>query len=826
MTVFKRLTVVWIGFAVLAVWAPQAQARNRDAEKLVAQGRQSEAKKDWDGALDLYQKALALDPSDPEYRLLVDRTRFQAGQAHLDNAMELRSQGQLDEALAEFQKALAQDPSSGAAVQEIRQTQEMIQREKEKEKAGLANSEERGLTPAQMEKRREQERIKEMLPVPELRALNPQPINIKMNNQQRRVLFETVGKLAGINVLFDPDYATGSPVATKPLSIELTNATLEEALDYLAVVTKSFWKPLSANTIFVTDDSVTKRRDYEEQVAKVFYLSNVNTPQELQEIITTLRQVTQINSITPYNPQSAIIVRGEADRVALAEKILADLDKPRAEVVVDLIVMSTSKNVTRNLAASLAPNGLKIPLSYNPRPSIRTGTASTDSAGASTASTAIPLSNITKWATADYAVTLPDGLLQAVLSDSGTRVLQAPELRSQDSQKATVKIGDRQPIASGSFQPGIGGVGINPLVNTQFQFLDVGVNVEITPKVHDNGDVSLHVDLDVSAVRDHVNLGGIDQPVISQNKATHDIRLRDGQVSLLAGLVQTQDSKTMSGIPILSSIPLLKYLFSNETVTKSQSELLIALIPHIVRRPEITEDNLKAIAVGNATVVKINYAPKRAPVEAGTPQPTQQPAAAPTPVAPAPASVPETAPAPGAPPAAAPPGAPPLPSLPGLPGTPPPPGQAPAQVPQAAAAPTAGAVVAFVPARVESVAGANIELSLVLENATDLAAAPMQIRFDPKVLRMTDVVKGELMGIDGQQVIYTKNILNDTGTVTINLNRMPGTGGVNGSGRLVTMMFQAVGSGVTTISVPQFTARNSQGQPLVTGSPLAMITVK
>ena len=158
-----------------------------------------------------------------------------------------------------------------------------------------------------------------------------------MNNQPPRVLFETVGKLAGINVLFDPEYTPG-----KNQSIELTNATLEEALDYLAVMTKSFWKPLSANTIFVTKDNATKRRDYEEQVVKVFYLTNVNTPQELQEIVTAIRSVADIQRLFVYNSQNAIIVRGEADQIALAEKIIADLDKPKSEVVVDVIVMETS----------------------------------------------------------------------------------------------------------------------------------------------------------------------------------------------------------------------------------------------------------------------------------------------------------------------------------------------------------------------------------------------------------------------------------------------------------------------------------------------------
>jgi general secretion pathway protein D len=656
MPVLKQLTAILTVAALAATLVPPVEARTSKGDKFLAKGRSLENAKQYDAALEQYEQALSTDPVDAAYRIAVDRVRFHAAQSHMDKGLGLRSQGRLTEALVEFQKAYSMNPASSAAEQEIRRTQDMIRREVEREKAGTAKPEERALTPQQLEKKRIEEKISTMLPVPELKPLNPVPINIKMNNQSPRVLFETVGKVAGINVLFDPEYTP-----TKPQSLELNNASLDEALDYIGVVTKSFWKPLSANTIFITNDNVTKRRDYEEQVMKVFYLTNVNTPQELQEIVTAVRSVADIQRLFVYNSQNAIIARGEADRIALAEKIISDLDKPRAEVVIDVLVMSTSSGVTRDLAANLAPTGINIPLTWNPRESIRTtipGTSTTNADGTTTAKTvaAIPLSNINKWATADYALVLPNGLLQAVLNDHSTKVLQSPQLRSVDNQKATLKIGDREPTATGSYQSGIAGVGVSALMNTQFTYIDVGVNVDITPKVHDNGEISMHAELEISSVRDHVNLGGIDQPVISQQKAISDIRLRDGQVNLLAGLNQTQDTKTMTGIPGLSSIPILGKLFSSHSIDKSSSELLIALIPHIVRRPEINQQNLRGISVGNATVVKLNYGQQEAAAKPGTPEtkpvlPGAQaaPQAAPTQAAPAPAQAAPATPAPGQP---------------------------------------------------------------------------------------------------------------------------------------------------------------------------------
>jgi len=820
----KSIAFRWLAIllALAGCLSVPAAARTRKGDKFLAQGKANEARKEWDAALDNYEKALAEDPSDPGYQLAVHETRFQASQFHVAQGLKLRKEGSLAAALLQFEKAYGIDPSSSVAEQEIKTTRQMIGRESKKG----ADSDTRSLTPSQLAKRNTEEKLDSMLPVPELRPLNQQPINVKMNNQSAKVLYETVGKLANINVLFDPEFKS---TGTDKQSIDLTGATLDEALNYLAVVTKSFWKPLSANTIFVTQDNTTKRRDYEEQVMKVFYLTNVTTPQELQEIVTAVRSVADIQRLFVYNAQNAIIARGEADRIALAEKIIHDLDKPKSEVVVDVLVLQVSSDMTRTLGAAL--NTLSIPVSFSPRTSISTPSSTTSTASTSTTTAAntattgvtgttgtsttssIPLAYIGKVNTEDFSTTLPSGMLQAVLSDSGTRVLQSPEIRSVDNQKATLKVGQKEPIASGSFQPGIGGVGINPLVNTQFTFIDVGVNVDLTPKVHDNGEVSMHVEVEISSVVGDVNLGGIQQPIISQEKVIHDIRMRDGEVNLLGGLRQSQDSTTLSGIPGLSSIPVIKWLFSSKTVNKTSQELLIALIPHIVRRPDYTEEEMRGIAVGNSTVVKLNYAPRTQtppPME-----PAPKPSAPPSPTTPANPLV--TTPSSSASPQAEPPATAPQANT--------PPSAASPAAAAAPPAPAANAVVSFVPGQVQTTMGGSFTVNLVIANATDLFSAPLQIKYDPKVLKLNDATQGNLMASDGQQVTFTKNILNDTGEADVTLNRLPGTGGVTGSGMLVTLSFTALGRGPTTVSVPAFSPTNSQGQPISNSSPLLTVNI-
>jgi general secretion pathway protein D len=836
MSFFNRLVAVLVA-AVLAAPVVPLEAKTRKGDKYFAEGRASEAKKDWDKALESFEKALSEDPSEIVYQMAAQKTRFQASEAHLDKGLTVRSQGLLSEALVEFQRAYGLNPGSAIAAQEVRRTQEMMQRERQRAEATGKESppEIRALTPSEEVKKETLERIDRILPVPELKPLNPELINLKMNNQSPKVLFETVAKVAGINLLWDPEYQ-----AARPLSVELNNSTLEEALDDLAVLTKSFWKPLSSNTIFIANDNRNKRNDYEDQVLKVFYLQNVNQPQELQEIVNAVRAVTELTRLMPYNSQNAIIARGEADRIALAEKIINDLDKPRSEVVVDILVLEATQTFSRQITAALASTGLNVPVNFTPRAGLQVpitnntnnnnnsnnnnnnnnnlgnGVSNTPSA----TGTAIPLSNLGHLASSDFSLTLPGALLQAALSDANTKILQAPQVRSLDNVKAVLKIGDREPTATGSFQPGIGGVGINPLVNTQFTYIDVGVNVEITPRVHENGEVSMHVDLDISSVNGTVNLGGISQPIIGQRKVSHDLRVQEGQVSLLGGLIQQQDDKTVTGIPGLSSIPLLRRLFTGESVTRNHNELMIALIPHIVRRPDLTPENLRTIAVGNATTIKLNYQPR--PQDAGTAK-TAASASAATPPATAstvitnPAATPPTAPAIPAPTPTPPATAPPITAPLTPPATAPPVPPAPA-----ANAPSGPARVFLQTPAGPPTATTQFTVAVAMENGADVTGAPMQIQYDPQYLKLNDVTAGDFLA-QGQVPQFTKNIQNDSGLATVQIVRPPGAPGVSGMGVLVNLVFQAVKPGRTLVLVPNLRVTNTQGQVLASSAaPLAL----
>jgi general secretion pathway protein D len=353
------------------------------------------------------------------------------------------------------------------------------------------------------------------------------------------------------------------------------------------------------------------------------------------------------------------------------------------------------------------------------------------------------------------------------------------------------------------------------------------------------------VDLDISSVTGHVNLGGIDQPIIGQRKISHDIRMPEGAVQLLGGLTKYQETKSRTGIPGLASIPILNRLFTSESIDRQRQELMIALIPHIVRRPEYTAENLRGIAVGNAQSVHLSYGPKAGstPVvipkkEDPTPNMSAQPGKnensgmsnPPLSNLAAPPLTPPTMGAPGtAPPAMAPPA-----TAPGLapPATAPPmtaPPIAPAAgepAKPAAPKPAGNAVVRFLPPQVETSPQGVVTVALIIENATEVSSAPLQISFDPKVVKLNDAGRGDFFSSDGQTPLFTKNIQNDAGAAAMNLNRLPNTPGVSGSGILTSLIFQAVAKGATTVSIPNLTVRNAQGQVVFSGSPQMTISVK
>jgi len=488
-------------------------------------------------------------------------------------------------------------------------------------------------------------------------------------------------------------------------------------------------------------------------------------------------------------------------------------------VIIDVAVLQVARDHSRTLGIYPGSPGLTIPATFTPggaQATTTTGTGTTTTTTTSTTtSTAVPLARLARLSTGDWSMVLPGGTINLLLSDASTKLLQNPQVRASDGAIARLRIGERVPVATGSFQPGIGGVGINPLVNTQFQYLDVGVILEITPRVHGDGEVTMKMRVEISSVTSRVNIGGIDQPIIGQRTVEEEIRLKEGETNVLGGIMQTQRSSTLSGVPGLSQVPLLKYLFSSVNQVESDSEVLILMTPHIVRLPMISALNLRGIDVGTQTNIAVRTKAASAvpsaipgggvPVRMETPQ-APPPATAAPPVKPgaAPAAV-----APAKPPAgeAAPP------ETPRSETRPPARETAPARPSETAPGATAPAF-RFDSAVYSQPVGSTFPVNIRIDNAENIHSVPFQLYYDAKQLKVVNILNGELLGQDGQAVAVIQRVDDQNGVATITLTRPPDIAGVSGSGVLATVSFQALAPGQSALNILRSAARNASQQPV------------
>jgi len=731
-------------------------------------GRKAETLQDYDAALNFYEKALKSDPNNAAYKIRVGQARFEAASHHVKEGLRLKETGDLQGAAAQFQRAQAIDPSSSIAADELKKTLALLA---EQNKAA-------GTPPTE-----EDDSSKFLAMPPQIKPLSPVAVNLKMINADSRAVFDTIGKLAGLTVIYDPDYPA------RKISVELNNVTLEQALDVASFESKAFVKPLTENIIMVIQDQTQKRRDYEEEVLKTFYMSNTVTPQDLTEIVTGLRQLTDVKRIVQINSQNAIAVRATPDMLELISKVINDIDKAKPEVVVQVEVLEARTDRLRNLGVS---PGQSASIAINPNSASST---STTTGSTTTPTNNITLNNLRHLNGNDYSVTLPNFTANAVLTDTYTKIIQDPELRSIDGQQAKLKIGDRIPIATGSFQAGVGvgAVGtaglVNPLVNTQFQYQDVGVNIDITPRVHPNHDISLKTKIEVSSVTGTSTIGGISQPIISQRVVEHDIRLKDGEASILGGLIQRTDTRTLNGWPGLAKIPIIRYLFSSDNIEHQEDEVLIMLIPHIVRLPDWTLANLRTLYTGSDQNVQVKRESEvRVPA---TPEP------------------PKTTPPP-----------------PGMQTTPT--GIAPGGVSTASAANPPQAQpgkLRFEPQSVSLKVGETRTLAIVVDNVNDLFSIPMLLQYNPAVISIEEVQHAVAEGKAGgflsggtQEIAIVASPNREKGQEIISATRQPNTAGVSGSGTLLGIVVKGVAPGNSNLSIVQVSAKDSQQRqiPLVT----------
>lgn len=574
-------------------------------------GVQAERRADYDAAFSYYQQAHNAAPNQPKYFTAYTRMRFHAAMRHVESGQFLRNTGSLKEAVTEFQRAAEIDASNFIAQQELRRTADMLRREERKKQEPAGKQP--GGNPA------------DAAPAVELRPLSTAPITLHLTVNSD-LAYKTIGKLAGINVAIDPDFRP------QKVTVDLTDVTLREALDVLRLQSKSYWRAVLPNTIFVTSDSAAKRKELEQNVMRTFYLKNATTPADLTEAANVLKSMLDVNRVQLLQGQDALIVRATPDQMVLAEKLLADIDKPKSEVIIDVTVMEVSRARVRTL-------GTTVPTSTTVAYLPAAGAAAAGAAGGGPAG-AVKLGS--------FAVAVPSASFTVLASDSNSKILQNPEIRVLNNEKASLKIGDRVPIATGSFQPGlVGGAGVSPLVSTQFQYLDVGVNIDITPHIHSEHEVTLKMSLEISSVTGQQDIGGITQPIIGQRRIDHETRLADGEVNLLGGILESQETQSLAGYPWISKIPILKYLFAQDQKQRTENEIIFAITPHIVRGQELTDENLRTVDVGTGAVTELRHK-EAGPAELAAQADKGEKPAPPTPSAP---------PTPTAPPAAAPPAA-------------------------------------------------------------------------------------------------------------------------------------------------------------------------
>src|SRR3989475_3774119 len=452
-------------------------------------GNRAEIVKDFDTAMAQYKIALDQKPQDIERQLKYAQARHNAALDHFEKGRRAVDKKDYETAKAEFARVLELDPTHVLAEEQVAKINEI-----------LAN---RGRNQAEPEIQFDQLRAVTRTDPSVQSQLTPRitgPIDIHMN-QDSRVAYESVAELAGLNVIFDPDFR-----GTR-IQVELNKVDIYEALDILSLQTRSFWKPVNKTTILVSPDNQTKRRDYDELVLKTIYMTNSVTSTELTEAITTLRTLLNMRYLMSSTAMNAIIIRDTADRVAIAEKIIEDLDKAKPEVLLDAVVMEVDRSTLRQLGI-LPPQGTAV-----------TTTGGTGGTGTSTG-TSFPLNRLPR-SSASFSLTIPPTTAQFLATSTNTRLLQNPRIRATDGKLASIRIGSQVPIASGSFQPAFVGATGTPVVN--FQFVDVGVNLDITPRVLLNHEVSMTVMVQVRAVAADRNVGGVTQPVLTNRQVQHEI---------------------------------------------------------------------------------------------------------------------------------------------------------------------------------------------------------------------------------------------------------------------------------------------------------------
>lgn len=520
-------------------------------------GQQAEGAQDYDRAVVEYTKVLREKPGDTAARTALERVRLRASQEHFTRGRRLAGFERYEEAVVEFQLASELNPTDAQVEAALRDA-----RQKVRTKLAVSRG---GKTELQAVVERARELATPGGDLPNVKL----PDTLTFSNASSRMVFTALGRIAGINIVFDPAFRD-APIP----AIDLRNTTLPNAIASLTASTQTFYRLTAPKTITIIPDNAAKRREYEEAIVQTFYLSNA----DIKEVTDLLRIVVDIRQISPITANNAISLKDTPERIAAAAKLIAAIDKARPEVVIDVELLEIDRTRLREYGLQIASPGSQGV----------SGSVDVNRDG-------MTLQNLLNLTKADVFMSgIPGVYYRLLKNDTSTRTLANPQLRTSEGLAAQARFGERVPVPVTTFAP-IATGGINQQPITSYLYENIGVNIDITPRMHHDDEVSLALKISLSSISG-TGFGGL--PTFGNREINTTIRLKDGETNMLAGLIRDDERIVRTGIPGLSDIPALGRLFTTHRREAQQTDIVLTLTPHIVRVLELSEEDLRPFKLG------------------------------------------------------------------------------------------------------------------------------------------------------------------------------------------------------------------------------------
>ncbi len=565
---------------------------------------------DWDAAVQYYQRAVQENPDRPEHKIALERAQETASVLHTNRAKALEEKGDLDGAISEYKRAVDFHPANRQAAHRRGELERIV-----REKAEATR------VPAAVEAMRARARQQT---VPDLNPASPTPLKMVMNELSPIDALSFIAASAGINIVYEPTYKQHAQ--NKPITLNVSDLSLQEALNLVMTMSQSWYKVINSRTIFVMPDTPQMRQKYEEQVVRTFYLSHADAT-EVNQIVSQVGRLqtagaAQIVSL-PNKTANTLTVRASAAIVNIIEKVILANDRPRAEVVVDVEILEVSRNRAKKLGLNLSDYSVSSIFSPEGRPGGSTGDGGDDDGGTTGGggetggNNPFNLLTISRGVSmADFYMTVPSAVFRFLASDSNTRLLAKPQLRGAEGEELTLEIGEEVPIPRTTFG-GVAAGGINTVPIQSFDYRPIGIIVKMKPRVTFENEVVLDIAVENSTLLGNLSVAGQDLPSFGSRKVKTRMRLREGESNLLAGLLREDERRTLTGFPGLLRVPVLKELFGSSDDEIRSTDIVMLLTPRIVRTHELTQEHLNPIHIGSASNVGLTGP---APVIAAPPE--------------------------------------------------------------------------------------------------------------------------------------------------------------------------------------------------------------